>query len=155
DDLTGLYNRRGFFTLAEQQMSLADRRNAELFVLYADLDGLKQINDTRGHEEGDRVLMEVAGVLRKTFRESDVVARIGGDEFVVLAFEAQPSSAEVVIARLERNLNKLNLRKDRPYRLSLSAGIARYTPGSERSIDELLAQADRSMYERKARRGVH
>jgi diguanylate cyclase (GGDEF)-like protein/PAS domain S-box-containing protein len=149
DDLTSLYNRRGFSTLGQQQLKAANRTKRRMVLLFADLDGLKQINDAFGHPEGDRALIEVANALRETFRESDIVARIGGDEFVVLAIETNGSPAEVLATRLQEDLKARNAREDRHYKLSLSMGLARYDPEHPCSIDELLAQADRAMYEQK------
>ncbi len=149
DDLTNLYNRRGFSILAEQQLKMAHRGKRRMMLLFADFDGLKQINDAFGHSEGDRALIETADVLRETFRESDIIARIGGDEFVVLAIETNRSPAEILARRLQENLEARNARGDRRYELSLSVGLARYNPEHPCSIDELLAQADRAMYERK------
>ena len=118
-------------------------------LLFADFDGLKQINDALGHPEGDRALIETADVLRETFRESDIIARIAGDEFVVLAIETNGVPAEILITRLQQSLEVRNARKDRRYKLSLSVGLARYDPERPCSIDELLIQADRAMYEKK------
>ncbi len=149
DNLTDLFNRRGFFTLAEQQLKAAERARRRMVLLFADFDGLKQINDTFGHSEGDRTLIETADTLRETFRESDIIARIGGDEFVVLAAETGGADADVITTRLQENLAARNARGDRRYKLSLSVGTARYDPEHSCSINELLAQADRAMYERK------
>ncbi len=149
DELTGLYNRRGFFTLSQQQLKTANRAKRKMLLLFTDFDGLKLINDAFGHSEGDRALIETADILRETFRESDIIARIGGDEFVVLAAETGKANANAVITRLQENLEARNAKGDRRYELSLSAGIAYYDPESPCSIDELLAQADRAMYERK------
>jgi len=149
DDLTNLYNRRGFFTLGQQQLKTADRTKRRMVLLFADFDGLKQINDALGHSEGDRALIETAHVFRETFRESDIIARIGGDEFVVLAIETNGSPAEVLATRFQEKLEARNARKGRRYKLSLSVGLARYDPEHPCSIDELLAQADRAMYEKK------
>jgi diguanylate cyclase (GGDEF)-like protein/PAS domain S-box-containing protein len=149
DELTGLYNRRGFLVLSQQQLKMADRAKARMLLLFADFDHLKQINDTLGHPEGDRALIEVANVLKETFRTSDIMARIGGDEFVVLAIEAGSLSPEVLVARLQENLEAHNAKGDHHFRLSLSAGVARYDPEYPCSIDELLARADRAMYEQR------
>jgi diguanylate cyclase (GGDEF)-like protein/PAS domain S-box-containing protein len=149
DDLTGLYNRRGFFTLAAQQLKTADRAKSRMLLLFADFDGLKQINDACGHSEGDQALIEVANVLRKKFRESDIIARIGGDEFVVLATETGRAGSDAITARLQENLEAINAKEGRRYKLSLSMGTAQYDPEHPCSIDELLARADRAMYERK------
>ncbi len=149
DELTGLYNRRGFVTLSQHQLKTANRMKRRMALLFADFDGLKLINDTFGHPEGDRALIEVADALRETFRESDIIARIAGDEFVVLAIETGRVSSEVLATRLQENLEARNARGDRRYKLSLSVGIARYDSEHSCSIDELLAQADRAMYEKK------
>ena len=149
DELTGLYNRRGFLTLSQQQLKIANRAERKMLLLFADFDHLKQINDALGHPEGDRALIEVADVLKETFRASDIIARIGGDEFVVLVVETDRLDAEVLTARWQENLEARNAREGRRYRLSLSMGIARYDPEHRCSIDELLARADRLMYEQK------
>ena len=154
DDLTELYNRRGFFTLSQQQLKTADRAKTRMVLLFADFDSLKQINDALGHSEGDRALSETADVLRETFRKSDIIARIGGDEFVVLAIETNGTPAEIIATRLQENLEAHNAREGRRYKLSLSVGLARYDPARPCSIDELLAQADRAMYEQKRSNGV-
>jgi len=151
DELTGLYNRRGFLTLGQQQLKMANRTRRRMYLLFTDFDDLKWINDTFGHPEGDRALIEVANVLRKTFRESDIIARIGGDEFVVLAMETGGAGADVLAARLQENLRVCNAREGRCYKLSLSIGVARYDPENPCSIDELIAEADKLMYEQKWR----
>jgi diguanylate cyclase (GGDEF)-like protein/PAS domain S-box-containing protein len=149
DELTGLYNRRGFSTLGQQQLKTADRAKSKMLLLFADFDELKRINDALGHSEGDLALIEIASALKETFRESDIIARIGGDEFVVLAIETDGASAEILTTRLQENLEARNAKEDRRYKLSLSVGIARYDPKHPCSIDELLARADRLMYEQK------
>lgn len=153
DDLTGLNNRRGFFTLAQQQLKLAKRTKRVLSLVIADLDGLKQINDSFGHEEGDLALIETAIILKETFRESDVIGRIGGDEFAVIMVEDNKAGAEILTTRFQNNLDARNAKEDRRYKLSISIGMARSDPESSHSIDELLARADVLMYEQK--RGKH
>ena len=152
DDLTGLRNRRGFFALAEQQVTLADRTKNGFLLLLADLDGLKSINDAFGHREGDLALIETARALKETFRESDIIARIGGDEFAVIAIEAGPDSAEVLRHRLSKNLEARNAGGSRRYTVSISLGIATYDPEHPCAIDELLARADARLYEQKRSR---
>jgi diguanylate cyclase (GGDEF)-like protein len=151
DELTGLYNRRGFLTLGEQQLKMANRTKMRMALLFADMDGLKKINDAFGHSEGDRALIETAGILTESFRESDIVARIAGDEFVVMAVETNTLPGDILTARLQENLEIHNAREDREYKLSLSVGLARYDPDHPISIDELLAKADRDMYEQKGK----
>jgi len=149
DELTGLYNRRGFFALSEQVLRLAKRQNAPIFMLYIDFDGLKEINDTFGHREGDLALVDVAGILKATYRESDIIGRIGGDEFAIIPIGTSEDSIEKNITRLQINIDDLNASGLRRYRLSVSCGESRYDPEQPCSLDELLAQADRQMYEKK------
>ncbi len=152
DELTGLYNRRGFLTFGRQQLKIANRTKRGLFLLFLDLDAMKWINDTQGHHEGDLSLTEVADVLRETFRESDIVARVGGDEFAVIAVEARRDSEETLVTRLRENLSRRNASSGRGYALTISLGVAHYDPEHPCSIDELLTRADDLMYEDKRRR---
>ncbi len=152
DDLTSLYNRRGFVTLAEQQLKLAQRAHRALSLFFIDLDNMKWINDTRGHLEGDQALVEAAAIIKEAFRESDLAARLGGDEFVVLAIDATEESIAQLNARLDERLAAHNRRADRPYELSLSIGVAHYDGVTPRTLDDLLAEADRAMYESKSRK---
>jgi diguanylate cyclase (GGDEF)-like protein len=152
DPLTGLYNRRGFFLLAEQQLRLAARTRHGMLLLFADLDDLKLINDSGGHAAGDQALQAVAAALRKTFRDSDILGRLGGDEFAVLAIGAPDDSAAGGIAeRLQHNLAveaRAALRaQSQP--LSLSLGVAHYEPDHGDSIEALVAKADAAMYRGK------
>jgi diguanylate cyclase (GGDEF)-like protein/PAS domain S-box-containing protein len=149
DELTGLFNRRGFFALAGQQLKISHRLKKGMSLLSADLDDLKKINDTFGHQEGDRALIETAAILRECFRDVDIIARIGGDEFVVLLIEPSHDKLGVYTARLQRKIELHNLRYERSYTLSISVGIARLEPGSQCSIDDLIAKADGLMYEQK------
>jgi diguanylate cyclase (GGDEF)-like protein len=148
DELTCLYNRRGFFAAAVQQLKLASRKEQSLLLLYCDVDNLKKINDSYGHQEGDLALIRTADALEKTFRDSDTLARLGGDEFVVLASEASSQTQEVLLRRLEKNLKKSNANEFR-YELSLSVGVARFDPKRAISLGELMTQADEAMYEQK------
>lgn len=150
DELTGLFNRRGFFALADQHLKLANRRKAKVFILYVDLDGLKKINDTRGHKAGDLALVEMADFLKKSFRDSDAIARIGGDEFVVFPVETSSDNIGTIIARFQEGLRTCNEKKGRGNVLSASVGVACYDSEHPCSLDELLIQADTNMYERKA-----
>jgi diguanylate cyclase (GGDEF)-like protein len=149
DDLTGLYNRGGFQTLARQHMKMADRMRKRVSHIFVDLDGLKEINDMLGHREGDLALIETADLLKETFRETDIIARIGGDEFVVLALETVGLAQEHWVTRLQENLTRRNERPERRYRLSLSMGIAYYDPDFPCPLDDLLDRADALMYEQK------
>ncbi len=149
DPLTGANNRRGFFHLAEQELRFANRSKSALLLLFADLDGLKDINDALGHKEGDQALKETAEVLRETFRESDIIGRVGGDEFAVLAMGAPATTANRIRARIRERLDARNARQNRRYQLSFSAGIADYNPDNPCSLDELMARADALMYQEK------
>ena len=151
DALTGLYNRRGFMTLAEQHLKIANRLKSRIFMLYADLDNLKHINDTFGHQEGDTALKETAQILRETFREADIVSRIGGDEFVVMPIGSSERGTESVNSRLQNNLDISNNKKNK-YTLSLSIGITHYDPEHPVTLEELLFQGDKLMYEQKIRK---
>ncbi len=147
DELTGLYNRRGFFILAEQQIKIAARTRRGMLLVSADLDGLKGINDRFGHHEGDRALVDAAQILRQSFRESDIISRIGGDEFVVLVTEKPEINPDVLFRRLKENLEVYNRRVKRP--LYISMGVATFDPQNPVSLNELLVQADKSMYRNK------
>ena len=152
DELTGLYNRRGFLTLGEQQLKTAYRLENRVLLLFADLDGMKWINDKFGHDEGDRALIKTAEILKKVFRESDIIARIGGDEFVVLAMETHDTNEDIITTRLNEKLDAYNVEEPRRYMMSLSIGFANYNPENPCSIEELLTQADKSMYKQKRRK---
>ncbi|HZD55546.1 MAG TPA: GGDEF domain-containing response regulator [Anaerolineales bacterium] len=151
DELTGLLNRRGFLSLAPKHLKIAQRANWELLVFFIDLDELKKINDNFGHPEGDQALRAVANILRETFRTSDVVARIGGDEFIVLAINASDASIENITARLHENMDQHNHSGDR-FRISLSYGVARFGPQEQPSLEEMIIQADQALYDNKRRK---
>lgn len=151
DDLTRLYNRRAFYALSTQQLKVMRRKGQGLLLFYADVDHLKNINDTYGHREGDLALVRTADALERTFRNSDIVARLGGDEFAVLALEASCQDQGAILHRLEGHLRKESAEEPR-YKLSLSVGVARFDPKHGVSVEDLLAKADRAMYEEK---GAH
>lgn len=152
DELTGLYNRRGFLAFSEQHLISLQRANKSLMVVYADLDGLKQINDSFGHKEGDRALMKTAEILRETFRTSDVLGRLGGDEFTVFAAVEPEGGVETVMARLNDKFQSYNAQNASPYRLSISVGLAFMHPDQIQTVEDLMAQADESMYQNKRKR---
>lgn len=152
DELTGLYNRRGFLAFSEQHLISVQRANKSVMVVYADLDGLKQINDSFGHKEGDRALMKTAEILRETFRSSDILGRLGGDEFTVFAAVEPEGGVETVMARLNDKFQKYNSQNASPYRLSISVGLAFMHPDENQTVEDLMAQADESMYKNKRQR---
>lgn len=118
-------------------------------MLYADLDGLKKVNDTRGHHEGDLMLIDAANILKETYRESDIIARIGGDEFVVIPGGTAGDDTRKIIDRLQKNIDAHNAKQEMSYKLSISCGVACTDPENPRSFDELLSHADKLMYEHK------
>jgi two-component system, cell cycle response regulator len=154
DDLTGLHNRRGFLALAEQHLRLIQRKGSALLV-YVDLDDLKMINDTHGHLEGNRALVDTANILRACFRQSDILARLGGDEFCVLMTDAGHDSALQVRKRLQQRIDFANALTPSRFRLSLSVGIADVPVVRQPSLEELLRLADALMYEQKRSKQAH
>ncbi len=149
DALTGLYNRRGFLVLAEQHRKLAQRKKYPLAVFMMDLDGLKPINDTLGHQEGDRVLTQAGALIKSVFRESDVVARIGGDEFAVVAIENAKATTQQFIDRLEIKLSEFNRLSGQSYALGISIGMAKANPGETWTLEQLMQKADLGLYAMK------
>ena len=132
--------------LGEQQLLAAQRMKQKALLLYADLDGLKRINDSFGHPEGDRALIDTGGLLKKTFRASDIIARLGGDEFVVLAIDTADNANETILARLQDYLYIHNLYETRLHRLAISIGLAHFDPANPCTLNELLEQGDTAMY---------
>lgn len=152
DPLTGIYNRRGFTTLARQQLRTAQRMGRRMHFFFVDLDDLKKINDTLGHGQGDKVIREAALVLKATFRESDILGRWGGDEFSVLAMESDDEGTQAVLDRLKQNLKDWNTDTARSYKISFSAGTATYDPERPSTLETLFAEADENMYQIKRSR---
>jgi diguanylate cyclase (GGDEF)-like protein len=144
DVLTGLNNRRGFFVQAEHMFRLARRKHAGCAVIYADIDGLKLVNDQLGHATGDELIRDAAAVLRESLRNSDVLARFGGDEFV--AFVLDDAHPGAILARLRDNLHAFNLMQDRTYHLAVSAGAVRCDTDSGAALADYVQSADREMY---------
>jgi diguanylate cyclase (GGDEF)-like protein len=146
DELTGLYNRRAFMTLGDHQLKIARRQMATATLAFADLDGLKAINDKCGHMWGDSALRDIANILRDTFRESDVIARIGGDEFAILWISHTPLSTEKLHSRLRAGIEAHAASEPRPYRLALSIGFSHYASGFDQTLEEMLFETDKRMY---------
>jgi len=149
DELTGLANRRGFFAFTQQHMRHAVRNSERMVLLFADLDDLKTINDTFGHVSGDRALADAAQIFRETFRDSDIIARMGGDEFAVILGNAPDSGIATVRDRLEKRLVEYNAHREGTFRLSVSMGLAIFDSARPVTVDELIRQADAQMYEQK------
>ena len=155
DELTGLHNRRGFLMRAQQSLNLARRAQKSVALLFVDLDGLKNINDTLGHGEGDRAICDAAFALMNSFRQCDVLCRMGGDEFAVLMMDANQDSVEIVKQRIADKVEALNARGERPYVLSLSVGTLICGFDEQLPLEVLLEKADALMYEEKKGKGVH
>ncbi|HEY7783758.1 MAG TPA: diguanylate cyclase [Pyrinomonadaceae bacterium] len=151
DDLTGLYNRRGFLTLARHHAKTTRRTGNNLLLIYCDMDGLKHINDTYGHAEGSNAIRQVADILRYTFRDSDVIGRLGGDEFAILGAVTE-DGAGLLTLRLQENLRYYNQHSGRAYKLALSVGTTCVNVNDDVDIEELIERADEIMYREKRRK---
>jgi diguanylate cyclase (GGDEF)-like protein/PAS domain S-box-containing protein len=149
DELTGLFNSRGLFALAEQQLRSDRRLGQSSLLIYADIDGLKDINDTLGHSEGSLAIAKTADILRQTFRNSDIIARLGGDEFAILAQNVSPSEIDIITAHLEENLRIHNEQGNREYQLALSVGAIVIDSSTDLNLEQLIARADQIMYDQK------
>ena len=149
DELTGLYNRRGFLLLAKKQIEMAARFNKLLWLIYLDIDNMKIINDELGHKEGDRVLIDMSTILKGTFRESDIISRIGGDEFAVIAVNEIEPDSHGMVTRVRENTNVFNSAMIRSYPISFSVGMVPCDTVPYCDIDELLSIADKCMYKEK------
>ena len=143
DELTGLYNRKGFYLLVEQQLKTFRRKNLIPHLFYIDVDNLKPINDTKGHQAGDQLLQILAKTLKSTFREIDIIARFGGDEFVILA-GILPEQLTLIQDRLYKALHNQKLM------IEISLGVV--TLDSIRDLNDAITEADYLMYEQKVRR---
>lgn len=152
DELTGVWNRRGFSILAEKELARAARRTHPLLLFYMDMDGLKDLNDTFGHAAGDRVLFDVARLLQESCRGSDVVARIGGDEFVLLAADEHGEGERVITDRIRKAVLRLNESRRHAREIGLTIGALSVTPGEGADLATLLARADSRMYVEKRKK---
>lgn len=146
DELTGLYNRRGFDNLAHHHIELAKRKKRSILLLYCDLDNFKWINDNFGHNVGDDVLKDVGGMLKEIFRDSDIIARRGGDEFIILTFDVLEEDKETIVNRLHNRLHEHNKTNDCGYKLSMSVGAKYYEYKELTNIDDILNDVDQLMY---------
>jgi diguanylate cyclase (GGDEF)-like protein len=149
DELSGLYNRRGFLELSRQQLRLAARGQRGACLFFADLNGMKAINDGLGHEMGDRALASMASLLAGVFRDSDIVARLGGDEFAVLAADCDGAGTTVLRARVQAAVQNFNALSSEPFQLSISVGAALFDPAHPVELEALMEAADAKMYEEK------
>lgn len=152
DELTGLYNRRGFLAVAQHRFDSARRQNRNLVVIFADMDGLKEINDTLGHAAGDSSIKDLAEILKTSLRSEDVVARMGGDEFVVLTTIEENEDSESLIARLKNDIAQFNQKNQRQYSLQASFGFSVIKPDNAVDLADVIRRADMEMYQEKRRR---
>jgi diguanylate cyclase (GGDEF)-like protein len=149
DELTGLYNLHTFISMTEQQIKSALREKKDMLIIYAGVDGMEAINEIQGRDSGDSVLGDVADILRKTFREADILARSGGDEFVISTLVSSKDHDTLIIDRLHASINEYNAGKGDDILLSVSFGAAFYDPENPGSINEVLSQADEKMHDVK------
>lgn len=149
DELTDLSNRRGFTMLTEKYLNYFTRQHIFASLLFIDLNGFKGINDTYGHEEGDRALNTFAKALKYVGRSSDIFARLGGDEFVVLLANARQHEAQIYIQRLVTHLDTLRQQHRQPYHISFAQGVVEFDPQLPKSIEQLLLEGDALMYQLK------
>ena len=152
DELTGLQNRRGFFMSSEPVARAAERAGRTFVVFFADLDGLKAINDEHGHQAGDEAIRDAAWILSHTFRSADILARIGGDEFAILAPDAPPETIEIMLRRVAKWQDERNREPGRSFSVSLSLGGVAWTPSEPRTLEMMLSEADMAAYTAKRRR---
>ncbi len=152
DELTQLYNRRGFMKLGNEYFETAKRNKAGFLLLYADLDGLKKINDQFGHSEGDYAIASAAKIFAKTFRNTDIIGRMGGDEFTVIISDASSNDEDDIRNRIQRYCELHNELSKKPYKLSISIGFAYYDPESSDTFEDLMRAADKAQYEDKQRK---
>lgn len=149
DVLTNLANRRGFEMIAEPLIALCQRAWRPATVVMFDLDGLKQINDEFGHEAGDSAIKDFARLLLKVFRDSDVIARIGGDEFCVLLADPEEASSTCPLVRPQQRVDSHNEKHKQQHTLAFSAGVVAFNTNLHTSVDDLLRDADERMYSQK------
>ncbi len=149
DEMTGLYNRRGFLQIAEQNLNLVRRMRKDGILMFADLDGLKKINDTYGHNEGDIAIRETSNILLGIFRETDIVGRMGGDEFVVFAMDVNPDCFERIKERLYWKIKEYNAASSKSYELSISTGTTIFDFNTGETVEELMIKADQALYKNK------
>lgn len=152
DELTGLYNRRGFLEHARQALRTSTRTRRAACVFFADLNGMKKINDSLGHEMGDRAIVLMAQLLSGAFRASDIIGRLGGDEFAIFAPDCGAQDVQVLCRRLQQRLEDLNRTSGEPFQLSISVGFSEFKPGSPTDLNSLMEAADQAMYAEKRRR---
>jgi diguanylate cyclase (GGDEF)-like protein len=149
DDLTSISNRRGFMMLAQNSLNMCSRNQQPASLIFFDLNDFKQVNDQYGHAEGDTALKAFADQMKQVFRNSDVIARIGGDEFVVLLSGATIEYAMEITSRFQQTLTEYNQQVNRGYAISFSEGIIEIAHDQTKSLETMIDRADSAMYDTK------
>jgi diguanylate cyclase (GGDEF)-like protein len=149
DELTGLHNRRGFLNLAKNSLDLARKKGKSGLLFFADMDGLKKINDQYGHDEGDIAIKAMGNILENTFRNSDIIARIGGDEFTILTIDSDFNLLPMIQTRLDNYIRQYNCQSGKPYNLSITIGAVPFNSTENISLESLISRADELLYEQK------
>ena len=152
DELTGLYNRRGYLEFAKGEISSPQNKGKHALICYADMDNLKYVNDVFGHDEGDFSLREIASILKEAFRNGDIIGRMGGDEFIVFAITEMESFEATIKERITAITKRHNEAAGKPYPIDMSTGIAEFVCGPEIDIHEIIEQADEKLYKEKAQK---
>ena len=147
DELTGLYNRRGFLSLAKDAIRLMDE--PDYHIIFIDMDKMKDINDSYGHDIGDSALKEAAKILKTCFREGDIISRYGGDEFIVFVSSIKDEIVEKIKTRIEENVNLFNKKKDSRYKIGLTLGDSKYDKEKKESLQQVINRSDKEMYTNK------
>ncbi|MFW6361712.1 MAG: sensor domain-containing diguanylate cyclase, partial [Spirochaetota bacterium] len=146
DELTGVYNRRVGLTMLQHELHTARREQQPLSVCFVDVNGLKKVNDTFGHDEGDQLIQKVAETMRQQLRRGDLLCRLGGDEFLMVYRNCSCENASKIWERIEAELRQTNHSSEKPYEISVSRGILEYDESVHSDVHELLNQADKIMY---------
>lgn len=149
DDLTEVSSRRGFFSLAEHAKKLCMRKHLPMALILFDLDKFKLINDLYGHHEGDFALIKFAETMRKTFRDSDIIGRLGGDEFIVMFLDTDKAEIELLLTRFQVAINTMNTFLNKPYKIEFSAGVCFFASDMIKPLDEMIEDTDTAMYRQK------
>ncbi|ABE56315.1 diguanylate cyclase with GAF sensor [Shewanella denitrificans OS217] len=149
DELTMISNRRGFLSLADYSLKVCRRKQMSVSLILFDLNKFKLINDEHGHHEGDFALTTFAQALQECFRECDVIGRLGGDEFVVMLTDTSKDKIDDILIRFSEILDRTNIEINKPYKIEFSAGVASFPHDTDKSLEQMIEQADAAMYKDK------
>ncbi len=155
DPLTGVFNRRAGLEKLQAKMDLPERRGRRIVLIFADVNGLKEVNDTFGHDAGDALILAVSQTFKANIRKEDYIVRLGGDEFLMVLTDTSGNDAEIVWQRIISQFDAINQTGERPYLISVSHGLAAVDDYSEESVDNLVKLADAAMYDEKRRIKEH